>query len=100
MDSKQTEDRSGGLTQSHVDAIAGVVIFLVGVVMMVDNYKLGAGWVAEGPAAGYFPFRIGAIICAASAFIGNRARAGVIGESFCATRIPCLPPRKPATSSA
>jgi hypothetical protein len=34
--------------------------------MMVDNYKLGAGWASDGPESGYFPFRIGAILCLAS----------------------------------
>lgn len=58
--------RRGGLTQSNADAIGAIAIFLIGVVMMVDNYKLGAGWAADGPEGGYFPFRIGAIICIAA----------------------------------
>lgn len=61
--------RSGGLTRSAVDAIAAVVILLIGVVMMVDNYRIGAGWAADGPAGGYFPFRIGAILCIAAAIV-------------------------------
>ena len=71
MDSKNLPNRprSGGLSHSHVDAIAGIVIFLIGVVMMADNYKLGAGWAADGPQGGYFPFRIGAILCIAAAVV-------------------------------
>ncbi len=78
MDSKKMLDRprSGGLTHSQVDAIAAVAIFAVGVVMMVDNYRIGAGWVAEGPAAGYFPFRVGAIICIAALTVMLRALFG------------------------
>lgn len=57
---------SGGLTHSKVDAITAIIIFLIGVVMMVDNYKVGAGWAADGPQSGYFPFRIGAILCVAA----------------------------------
>ena len=64
---------SSGLSHSHVDAIGGVVIFLIGVVMMVDNYKLGAGWAADGPQGGYFPFRVGAIICIAAATVVVKA---------------------------
>jgi putative tricarboxylic transport membrane protein len=71
MEPKKVQDRpqSGGLTQSNADAIGAVAILLIGVVMMVDNYKLGAGWAADGPEAGYFPFRIGAILCIAAATV-------------------------------
>ena len=65
-----------GLSHSHVDAIGGVVIFLIGVVMMVDNYKLGAGWATDGPQGGYFPFRVGAIICIAAAAVVVKALLG------------------------
>jgi putative tricarboxylic transport membrane protein len=67
MEQKEKGRRfGGGLSHSDVDAIAAVVIFLVGVVMMFDNYKSGAGWAADGPESGYFPFRVGAIICIAA----------------------------------
>ncbi len=69
MDGNKTAGglRAGGLSHSHVGAIAGVAIFLVGVVLMFDSWRLGAGWEADGPAAGYFPFRVGAILCIAAA---------------------------------
>ena len=71
MENKNLPDRprGGGLSHSQVDAIGGIVIFLVGVVMMADNYRLGAGWAADGPQGGYFPFRIGAILCIAAAVV-------------------------------
>jgi len=71
MEQKKTQDRphGGGLSHSDVDAIASIVIFLIGVVMMVDNYKVGAGWAANGPESGYFPFRIGAILCIAAVIV-------------------------------
>jgi putative tricarboxylic transport membrane protein len=59
----------GGLSYSHVEAIAALVIFLIGVVMIIDNYRLGAGWAADGPQGGYFPLRIGAILCIAAAAV-------------------------------
>jgi len=52
----------GGLTHSRVDAITAIAIFLVGVVMMVDNYSIGTSWGADGPQTGYFPFHIGLIL--------------------------------------
>ncbi len=83
MQQEQAQDRSprGALTHSAMDAIAAVGIFLVGVVMMWDNNRIGAGWAPDGPESGYFPFRIGAILCIASAVVflrslfgGNRKR--------------------------
>lgn len=61
--------RSGGLSQGAMEAIAAIGIFVVGVVMMIDNYRIGAGWAPDGPQSGYFPFRIGAILCFASVVV-------------------------------
>lgn len=78
MEHKETQDRpsSGGLSYSDVDAIASIAIFLIGVVMMVDNYKVGAGWAEDGPESGYFPFRIGAILCVAAVTVLCRSLFG------------------------
>ena len=59
----------GAVSERAVGAVTAIVFFLVGVVMIVDNYKIGAGWAPEGPEAGYFPLRIGVIICAAAALV-------------------------------
>ena len=56
-----------------VDVMVALVAFLVGVAVMVDTYRLGAGWGRSGPEPGYFPFRIGVAICIASAVILVRA---------------------------
>lgn len=68
MDQKQTDSSpsGGGLSYSGADAITAVCIFAVGIVMMVDNYRIGSSWAADGPESGYFPFYIGAILCIAS----------------------------------
>ena len=78
MSMEQGPDRihRGGLSHSAMDAIASVGIFLVGVAMMLDNYKIGAGWAPDGPESGYFPFRTGAIICISSVVIFLRALFG------------------------
>jgi putative tricarboxylic transport membrane protein len=55
-----------------VDAAVVVITFLIGIAVMTDTYRLGAGWAKGGPQSGYFPFRIGAIICIASAAIFAR----------------------------
>ncbi len=71
MEQQQNQDKAhrGGLSHGAMDAIASVVIFIIGVVMMIDNYKIGAGWASDGPESGYFPFRIGAILCIASVVV-------------------------------
>jgi putative tricarboxylic transport membrane protein len=66
----------GGLSHSAMDAFTALAIFLVGVVMMVDNYKIGAGWALDGPESGYFPFRIGAILCISSVVVFFRSLFG------------------------
>ncbi|MYN12923.1 tripartite tricarboxylate transporter TctB family protein [Pusillimonas sp. TS35] len=58
--------RSGILSTCVVDALTAVAVFLIGVVMMVDNTKLGVSWGETGPQSGYFPYHIGAILCIAS----------------------------------
>jgi hypothetical protein len=57
---------SPGISQRAAEIVMAAVFFGVGAVMMVDTWQLGAGWAKEGPQSGYFPFRIGAIICLAS----------------------------------
>ncbi|HUG57788.1 MAG TPA: tripartite tricarboxylate transporter TctB family protein [Candidimonas sp.] len=68
MNQEQTGSNpsGGGLSYCAVDAITAVVIFAIGVVMMVDNHRIGSSWVADGPESGYFPFHIGLILCIAS----------------------------------
>lgn len=78
MDHQQTQGSPsrGGLTHSAIDAITAVVFFFVGVVMMVDNYRIGVAWASDGPESGYFPFHIGLIICIASVAVFLKARFG------------------------
>jgi putative tricarboxylic transport membrane protein len=59
----------GAVSERAVGAATAIIFFLIGVVMIVDNYKIGAGWSREGPEAGYFPLRIGVIICVAAAVV-------------------------------
>jgi putative tricarboxylic transport membrane protein len=76
MAQEQDSPQQGGLSQSAADAIAAVAIIAVGVVMMIDNHKIGAGWASDGPESGYFPFRIGAILCLASLAVVFRSLFG------------------------
>lgn len=64
---------SRGPSTRVVDAIVGAIFLLVGIVVVVDNYRIGAGWAHDGPQAGYFPLRIGLLIALASIVVIVRA---------------------------
>jgi putative tricarboxylic transport membrane protein len=64
-DQPQVSPPGGGLSYSNVDAITAVVVFIIGVVMMVDNHRIGVSWAVDGPESGYFPYHIGLILCIA-----------------------------------
>jgi len=72
-----------GISERIVEIVVAIFMFAIGLGMMLDNYQLGAGWGREGPQSGYFPFRIGAIICIASVavllqvFLGGKRRNAV-----------------------
>jgi len=62
----QTQENSRGVGSRLVELVVAFGLFVVGVVVMVDSQRLGAGWADDGPQAGYFPFYLGLLICAAS----------------------------------
>jgi putative tricarboxylic transport membrane protein len=68
MEQKQMQERprSSWLTHQAAEVI-------VGVVMMMDSHRVGIGWASDGPKAGYFPFRTGAILCISSVVVFLRA---------------------------
>ncbi len=78
MEQKQTQERprSVRLTHQAAEVIVAAAVFLVGVVMMIDSQRIGMGWAPEGPEAGYFPFRTGAIISISSLIVLLRALFG------------------------
>lgn len=39
---------------------------LLGAIVVFDSVRLGAQWLVDGPQPGYFPFRVGVLICLAS----------------------------------
>lgn len=78
MEQEQVQDSppQGGLSYSHLDAITAAIVFGIGVVMMVDNYRIGSSWAADGPESGYFPFYIGVILCIASVAVFLKSMFG------------------------
>lgn len=82
QDPESAASMRGAVSERTVGAITAIVFFLVGVVMIVDNYRIGAGWAPDGPEAGYFPLRIGVIICIAAAFSLVQTLRGAKGKAF------------------
>lgn len=64
-----------GASAKIVEAIVAVAILLLGLLVIVDSRRVGAGWADDGPQAGYFPFYIGVLLCLASAWTLVRALA-------------------------
>ncbi|WP_280151771.1 tripartite tricarboxylate transporter TctB family protein [Piscinibacter sp. XHJ-5] len=51
-----------GIATCRVDAAVAAVLLVIGLAVIVESRRLGAGWTSDGPGAGYFPFFIGVII--------------------------------------
>lgn len=47
---------------SRVDALVAALLTMVGLVVVFEARRLGAGWTSDGPGPGYFPFYIGTIL--------------------------------------
>ncbi|HSN22046.1 MAG TPA: tripartite tricarboxylate transporter TctB family protein [Usitatibacter sp.] len=60
-------------SRGAIDAVVGTVAFAVGAIVVFDSMSMGAGWANGSPQPGYFPLRIGAIICLAATSIVVRA---------------------------
>ena len=58
---------------NSVDAVVAAILFVLGIVVMVEARRLGASWESDGPGAGYFPFYIGLIICISALGIAYQA---------------------------
>ena len=77
-----------GVRTVAVEVATSLLLAGIGAVAMWDSRRLGAGWGAEGPQSGYFPFWIGLVLLAAS--LGNlalalRARGAAKGDGLFVT---------------
>ena len=65
------------LTRRHMEVATGLGLAAYGAVVCYGSLEHGIGWADNGPTAGYFPFRIGALIVALG--FGIAARYATIG---------------------
>ena len=55
-----------GVSTKTVEIVVAPMTLILGLVVIYDSRRVGAGWADDGPQAGYFPFYIGLILCFAS----------------------------------
>lgn len=60
------------VTRRHVEVATGLSAVLIGAVTAYGSLENGTGWTDFGPAAGYFPFRIGLLLIVLGAAIALR----------------------------
>jgi hypothetical protein len=72
------DEKSGrtGIATHTVEALVALILLIIGVVIIVESRRLGAGWTSDGPGSGYFPFYIGLIIAVSGAGILYQALVG------------------------
>jgi hypothetical protein len=52
------------LARNHqIDAFVAALLTMIGLVVVFEAQRLGAGWTSDGPGPGYFPLYIGLILC-------------------------------------
>ena len=64
-----TGDREGraAFRVKSAELAVAALFFIFGALVVYDSQRLGAGWAADGPRPGYFPFYIGLLICISAA---------------------------------
>ena len=60
------ESSQAVITTRTAELIVGALLAAFGMLVLLSNYRIGAGWADDGPQAGYFPFRMGVFILIAS----------------------------------
>src|SRR5262245_26558721 len=65
--SELTSQPDRGPGQRNVEIGVAAFTALFGIIVMIGSMRVGIGWGAEGPRAGFFPFYIGVVILLGSA---------------------------------
>jgi putative tricarboxylic transport membrane protein len=50
------------------DIVVSLLLLAAGIVLALENWRIGARWAAEGPQTGFFPFYLALILIGASAW--------------------------------
>lgn len=77
----ESPNTPAGISQRSVEIAVTLIFLLIGSVVAIDSYRIGAGWSSDGPQAGYFPFYIGLIMCVSSLVTLAQALSGKSSRS-------------------
>lgn len=72
-DSEEVTDEPSAASVRSLETVTAAVLFALGVTLIADSLRIGAGWSDDGPQSGYFPFYIGVFLCISSLFNFIRA---------------------------
>ena len=61
------------LSRLHLELGFAALVFAIGALGVLGAMELRFGWAADGPQAGFFPFRVGLILMVASALVALQA---------------------------
>ena len=64
------------------DLVTAAVLLLVGLIVVGDSLRLGAGWGSDGPKSGFFPFWLGVLLLGVTAAIVVQAWRRGPGKAF------------------
>lgn len=66
------------------EVVVAVGFLVLGAIVIFDSIRLGIGWKEDGPAAGYFPFYVGALVCISSVInlVAAFVRSGGGNDAF------------------
>jgi len=51
------------------ELVVAALLLGLGLLVVTDSIRVGTGWADDGPRAGYFPFYIGCLLSASSAYV-------------------------------
>ena len=60
------EEEVSAASRRSLEIAVSIILFLLGLVVLGDSWRIGSSWAEDGPQAGYFPFYIGLLICLTS----------------------------------
>lgn len=76
-------DKQGLVSNRTMEIAVGAILFVLGMILIIDANRLGTGWGDDGPKSGYFPFYIGLILCfSAAVSVFQAVRAKGAGDDF------------------
>lgn len=62
-----------GMSLRAVELTVAALLLAAAAVVIWSNHRIGAGWAADGPEAGYFPLRVGVIVLVCSLAVAWQA---------------------------